>query len=47
MGSSELQSSVDELASTIEELCNAISLNYIYSNSAIEEFVSDLNNACP
>lgn len=32
---------------TLEALCSAISLNWIYaSNSAIEELLNDLNNAC-
>ena len=45
--STELQSQVDGLESTISELCDAISLNYIYANSATEELLSDLDTACP
>lgn len=45
--SSELQSQIDELQATIESLCDAISLNYIYSDSATEDLLTDLNSACP
>lgn len=45
-GSSELQTQVDDLQVKLDNICEAISLNYVYSNSAIEEFVTDLYGAC-
>lgn len=38
----------NDAESALYEICQAIELNYIYSsNSAIEELLSDLDDACP
>lgn len=44
---SSLETSGDDAEASLAEICQAVNLNYIYaSNSAIEELLADLNNAC-
>jgi hypothetical protein len=44
----DLRTTVEDLDAAIADICSAISLNYIYaSNAAIEELLTDLNDACP
>ena len=43
----ELESQLEEVTSRLDSICDAVELNWIYSsNSAIEELLTDINDAC-